>query len=175
MRIEIASHDPAWADLAEREAERWIEALGAALDVVHHIGSTAVPGLAGKPVIDLLPVIAQGVDPDSLQERVHAMGYEWLGEYGLPRRRYCRRSSPTTGKRLFHVHCWHAGDSEITRHLAFRDALRADPMLMGAYEARKRHCASLHRDDPSAYADCKAPWIDTVEARAIEKLQETRP
>lgn len=167
MKIDLVNYDPAWPDMAAREAERWQKALGPALVEVHHIGSTSVPGLAAKPVIDLIPVIAGGADPDALRPEVHAMGYEWLGEYGLPRRRYCRRSSPTTGKPLVHAHCWQEGDSEIRRHLAFRDALRADPLLRGAYEERKRHCASVHFEDPAGYGACKASWIDTVEARAL--------
>ena len=171
MRIEIAPWNPAWPDMAEAEAARWRKAFGGAIVEVHHIGSTAVPGLSAKPVIDLIPVIAQGVDPDSLRAGAHSMGYEWLGEFGLPRRRYCRRSSATTGERLFQAHCWSAGDSEITRHLAFRDALRADPLLRGAYETRKRHCASLHAQDLAAYGACKAEWIDTVEARALSARQ----
>lgn len=170
MRIDIAPYDPAWADLAAKESERWQTALGATLLEVHHIGSTAVPGLSARPIVDLIPVIAPETDLDSLRPLVHAMGYEWLGEYGLPRRRYCRRSSPTTGKRLVKAHCWHAGDSEILRHLAFRDVLRADPLLRGAYETRKRHCASLHRDAPAAYVRCKSGWIDTAEARALKAL-----
>lgn len=176
MRVDIAAYDPAWAELAEKETERWVTALGEALVTVHHIGSTAVPGLSAKPIVDLVPVIAEGIDIDSLQPLVHRMGYEWLGEFGLPRRRYCRRSSPTSGKRLIHAHCWVEGDSEIERHLAFRDALRADPMLMGAYEARKRHCASLHRDDMAAYGACKSSWIDTVERRALAiRAEEEAP
>lgn len=172
MRIEIEAHDLAWADLAAREAERWLSALGDALVAVHHVGSTAVPRLSARPVIDLVPVIAPGVDPDSLRAPVFEMGYEWLGENGLPRRRYCRRSSPTTGRRLVHAHCWPEGDREIARLLAFRDALRADPLLVAAYEGRKRHCASLHRNDPPAYARCKSAWIDTVEAKALERAAE---
>ncbi|NDR57184.1 GrpB family protein [Pseudoruegeria sp. M32A2M] len=156
--------------MAAKETERWEKALGTALREVHHIGSTAVPGLSAEPVIDLIAVIAPDVDLDKLQPLVHAMGYEWLGEFGQPGRRYCRRSSPTSGKRLVKAHCWSEGDSEILRHLAFRDALRADPMLRGAYETRKRHCASLHRDDAAAYAACKSGWIDTAEARALKAL-----
>ncbi|MFV0332448.1 MAG: GrpB family protein [Tropicimonas sp.] len=172
MKIEITAHDPAWAEMARAEAERWQRALGATLSRVHHVGSTAVEGLSARPVIDLIPVIAPGTDPDSLRPLVHGLGYEWLGEHGLPRRRYCRRSSATTGRRLFQAHCWSEGDSEITRHLAFRDALRADPLLRGAYEQRKRHCASLHLHDPAGYGACKAAWIDSVEARALASLGE---
>lgn len=174
MKIEIASYDPAWPEQAERETERWTAALGEALVTVHHIGSTAVPNLAARPVLDLIPVIAEGVDLDSLHPAVHAMGYEWLGAHRLPRQRYCRRSSATTGKRLVKAHIWSEGDSEIRRHLAFRDMLRADPLVMGAYESLKRHCASLHRDDPQGYNDCKASWIDNVEARALRILGEDR-
>lgn len=168
MKVELVSHDPAWAWLAEGEAERWSAALGPALVAMHHVGSTAVDRIAAKPIIDLLPEIAQQVDLDSLRPTVEALGYEWLGAYGLPRRRYCRRNDPATGRRLIHAHCWRSGDPEIRRHLAFRDALRADPLLATAYESRKRHCASLHPDDPAAYGACKAGWIDTVEARALE-------
>lgn len=172
MKIEIEAYDPAWADLAASEIARWKTALGDALVEVHHIGSTAVPHLSARPVIDLIPVIAPGVDPDSLRDQVHTMGYEWLGENGLPRRRYCRRSCPTTGKRLMQAHCWPEGDSEIDRHLAFRDALRADPMLLAAYEARKRHCASLHLRDLPGYGRCKSDWIDTVETRALRSRSQ---
>ncbi|MDV7143824.1 GrpB family protein [Tropicimonas sp. TH_r6] len=172
MRIEIASYDPTWPEKAAREAERWKTALGDALIEVHHIGSTSVPNLAAKPVLDLIPVIAEGVDLDSLQPAVHAMGYQWLGENGLARRRYCRRSSPTTGARLVQAHIWTEGDSEIRRHLAFRDLLRADPLMMGAYETLKRHCASHFRDNSEAYCNCKATWIATAEAKALRALEE---
>ncbi len=172
MRVEIASYDPAWPDQADHEAGRWKTALGAALVEVHHIGSTSVPNLAAKPVLDLIPVIAEGVELDSLQPAVHAMGYEWLGPHGLPRRRYCRRSSATTGKRLVQAHIWSEGDSEIRRHLAFRDLLRADPLMMGAYETLKRHCASHFGDDPAGYCDCKAAWIANAEAKALRYLEE---
>ncbi|MFD0979733.1 GrpB family protein [Tropicimonas aquimaris] len=171
MTVEIASHDPAWAWLAEGEAERWSAALGPALVALHHIGSTSVDRLAAKPIIDLLPEIAPGTDLDSLRPTIEALGYEWMGEFGLPGRRYCRRNDPRTGRRLFHAHCWLSGSPEIRRHLAFRDALRADPLLATAYESRKRHCASLHAENHAAYGACKATWIDTAEARALEGLE----
>ncbi len=171
MKIDIASYDPTWAVLAEAEGARWLDALGDALVTVHHIGSTAVPGLSAKPVLDLMPEIRAGLDFDSQRHLVEGLGYEWMGEFGLPRRRYCRLSDPETGTRLVQAHCYTAGDSEITRHLAFRDALRGDPMLAGAYENRKRHCASVHFNDLKAYGRCKSDWIDTVEARALKGIR----
>ncbi|WP_068115439.1 GrpB family protein [Tropicimonas marinistellae] len=168
MTIELAPYSLDWAWQADQEADRWSAALGDALVTVHHIGSTAVPNLAAKPIIDLLPEIAVGIDPDRLRGAVEGMGYEWLGEYGLPRRRYCRRDDPATGRRVIQAHCWVSGDPEILRHLAFRDALRADPLLISGYESRKRHCASLHPNDTEAYCRCKSTWIDTVEAKALE-------
>ena len=175
MRVDIVAHDPAWAEIAAEEVRRWRAALGPALTTVHHIGSTAVARLSAKPVIDLLPEIAPGIDPDSLRPAVEALGYRWLGEHGLPRRRYCRRDDPATGRRLIQAHCWPAGDPEVRRHLAFRDALRADPLLMGAYEHRKRYCASVFGNDVAAYSDCKSGWIETVESRALAALMEDRP
>lgn len=166
MTIEIEAHDPVWAEIAATEAARWRAVLGDQLETVHHVGSTAVPGLAAKPVIDLLPVICGPLDAQ--REAVTGMGYEWMGAFGLPGRRYCRRDDPVTGRRLFQAHCYAVGDPGVLRHLAFRDALRADPLLAAGYESRKRHCASLHSDDPVAYGQCKSAWIDQVERRALE-------
>ena len=132
MTIEIEPHSPEWNWQADTEAERWSTALGAALVAVHHIGSTAVPTLSARPVIDLLPGTRAGGGPREPEEgsrRWKAMGYEWLGARGLSRGRVCRRTDPETGRRLMQVRCWPSGDPEIRRHLAFRDALRADPLL----------------------------------------------
>ncbi len=165
MKVFIEPYERAWSDFAEAEIDRWKTALGDALLEVHHIGSTAVPGLAARPVIDLLPEFALPMDDH--RAAVEAMGYDWLGEYGLAGRRYCRRDDPESGRRQVQAHCYALHDPAVRRHLAFRDALRADPLLASGYESRKRHCASLHHDDSVAYGDCKSGWIDTVEARAL--------
>ena len=165
--IEIADPDPRWPGMAEAEAVRWRDALGPALAGIHHIGSTSVPGLAAKPIIDLLPVLRGTAELDGIADSVRALGYDWLGEFGLPRRRYARRDDPQTGRRLIQAHCYSAGDPEITRHLAFRDHLRRTPALAAEYAGIKRDCAARFPEDGTAYGACKSDWIDRIEAEAL--------
>lgn len=160
--------DPTWPEQARMEIRRWRDAELAGLLEIHHIGSTSVPDLLAKPVIDLLPVFSDFANLDAAQSAVEALGYEWLGEFGLPGRRYVRMDDPTTGKRVTQAHCYVAGSAEITRHIAFRDALQADPNLRDAYAAEKYRCAMAHPHDYHAYGDCKSGWIQRAEAQALE-------
>ncbi|RVT83901.1 GrpB family protein [Rhodobacteraceae bacterium CCMM004] len=164
--IRLAAHDPGWAGAAAAEAARWLEAVPG-LIAVHHIGSTAVPGLPAKPILDLLPVFADAAAMEGARGAAEVMGYEWMGAFGLPGRRYCRRDDPATGRRLVHAHAYAASDPGVARHLAFRDLLRADAGTRDAYAAVKRTCADRHGDDPAAYGACKSAWIDAAEARAV--------
>ena len=170
----LVAWDPTWPALAAREAQRWHHALGETLLEVHHVGSTSVAGLIARPVIDLLPIVTDLAALDARRETVEEMGYAWLGAYGLPGRRYCRRDHPATGRRLFQAHCHAADDPGATRHLAFRDLLRADPGLAAAYAAEKRRCARLHPTDGRAYGSCKSGWIDRVEALALRSRCRSR-
>jgi len=163
----IAPPDPTWPAQAQVEADRWRGADLAGLIAVHHIGSTSVPGLPAMPIIDLLPEFVDEAAMDAARPRIEALGYEWLAEFGLPGRRYCRRDDTASGKRLVQAHCYAKGSSEITRHLAFRDALRANAPLRAAYSAVKGKCAALHPGDHQAYGACKSPWIEKAEARAV--------
>ncbi len=169
--IDIIPYTPDWAWLADLEADRWVSALGEAVVSVHHIGSTAVPNLAARPVIDLLVEMSPRVHPDSLRPAVEAMGYLWLGEHGQPHSRLCRRDATKNVQLPVQARIWASGAREIRSHLAFRDALRADPLLAAGYESRKRHCASLHMDDADAYDRCKSAWIETVEANALKEAR----
>ncbi len=167
ITVELVPHDPRWAALAAAESRALAAALQDILVVVHHIGSTAVPGIRAKPIIDLIPVV-RGLDLlDEKRPQIEALGYGWRGEYGLPGRRYCFKDDPATGRRLCQLHCYDDGNPEIARHLAFRDYLVERPDLARQYEAEKRRCAASHPHDSHAYADCKEAWISRIERDAL--------
>ena len=173
--VELVPHSPRWAELAREEGARLHEALGDALVTVHHIGSTSIPGIMAKPIVDLIPVATNLEELDARIPRVEALGYECLGEFGLPGRRYCRKTDPVTGKRAFQLHCYAKGWPEIDRHLAFADYLRAHPEIAKAYEAEKIRAAALHPDNTLDYNAAKNDWIKKTESDALAwwRMQKT--
>jgi GrpB-like predicted nucleotidyltransferase (UPF0157 family) len=167
IAVELLPHDPDWARVAEAEARRLAEALGPCLVTVHHVGSTAIPGIHAKPILDLIPVVGSLAALDARQTEIEAQGYEWWGELGLRGRRYCTKADRATGRRIVQLHCYGEGSPEIIRHLAFRDYLRAEPDIAAAYDRVKADCRSRHPDDSHAYGDCKEAWIKQAEADAL--------
>ncbi|HEX2842988.1 GrpB family protein [Hyphomicrobium sp.] len=167
IQVELLPHDPRWAARADEVSAALSAALGPIVVTVHHVGSTAIPGMSAKPILDLIPVVPSLPELDRHRNAIEAIGYEWWGELGLPGRRYCTKTDPHTGRRLVQLHCYEIGSSEIDRHLAFRDYLRQRPDVARAYDREKARCRSLHTDDSHAYSDCKNAWIKMVETEAL--------
>lgn len=159
IRVELLPYADDWPRMAQEEAIRLLDAIQGNLIEVHHIGSTAIPGIHAKPVIDLMPVVRTVRKLDEQKSAIQRLGYEYCGEYGIPGRRYCALDDPATGRRKFQLHCFEPGSDEIARHLAFRDYLRANPLLATEYDAEKRRCRDLHPDDSHAYSHAKSDWI----------------
>jgi GrpB-like predicted nucleotidyltransferase (UPF0157 family) len=156
-----------WPRLAEQEAERFASALGDNLVRVHHVGSTSIPGIWAKPIIDLAPEVHSVEKLDEMQEAIKAKGYEYWGEYGLPGRRFCPRIDSQHG-RLANIHCYQSGAPGLLRHIAFRDYLRAHPHLAAQYEKEKLRARDLYPNDVFAYNDEKDAWIRKTEREALE-------
>jgi GrpB-like predicted nucleotidyltransferase (UPF0157 family) len=165
--IELVPHDPAWAEIARAEVARLKGVLGGLIVEGHHIGSTAIPGIKAKPIVDIVLVVVGLDELDARADSVTALGFEWRGEFGIAGRRYCPFTDPQTGKRTIHVHFFATGASEIERHLAFRDYLRAHSEQARAYEAQKLAAAALHTDEMVAYSHAKSPWIKDCLERAL--------
>ena len=165
--IELVVYDPRWAAIADAEAARLKAVLGELIVAVHHIGSTSIPGIRAKPIVDLVPVVSNMNELDVRADKVRAMGYEWRGEYGIAGRRFCPLTDQNTGERVFHAHFFVQGWVEIERHLAFRDYLRCHEGEARAYESQKLAAVALHPDDGTAYTNAKAPWIKDCLGRAL--------
>jgi GrpB-like predicted nucleotidyltransferase (UPF0157 family) len=162
-RVELVEYDPSWAELFEQEREP----LGAVFDgrvvAIEHIGSTSVPGLCAKPIIDVLVGLRELELSEEQISAMAALGYEYMGEHGLPGRLFFRKHP-----RTHHVHVVEYGGEHWQRQLTFRDALRNDAEERRRYEAFKRRLAAEgHSRD--AYTELKTPFIREVEARARAK------
>ena len=165
--VALSPHDPQWTARAGALIEALQAAAPDALTALHHIGSTAVPGLAAKPVIDLLGETEGLAAIGAARPALEALGWRWRGENGAAGRRYFTMDDPETGERSAHLHVHAAGDPMIPWHLAFRDRLRAEPETAAAYGREKARCAALHPGDSGAYAACKKAWTDRVAGEAV--------
>lgn len=156
--IVLVPSDPAWAERFARERERIVGALGGAARLVEHIGSTSVPGLIAKPIVDVL-VGVDDPDDDRLTDALVAAGYEL--RVREPGHRMVR-----TPERDVHVHVWRSDDVEVERYLRFRDRLRAEGGERAAYAALKQRLALLDWDDMNDYAEAKSALVEEILARA---------
>ena len=147
-----------WPETFDRHRARIAAALGACAVGIDHIGSTAVPGLAAKPIVDILLVVADSADEDSYLPVLERAGYELrVREPGFEEHRMFR-----TPERDVHVHVLSAGSPEIERYLRLRDALRAASFLRARYQALKHALAAQDWQDMNAYAQAKSGMIETI-------------
>ncbi len=164
-RVEVVPHDPRWREAFEAEAAQVAAALGENVVAVHHIGSTAIPDINAKPVIDLLVEVADVSEVDGRSRAMESLGYEVMGEYGIPGRRYFRKDN-SEGVRTHHVHTFRAGSAEAERHLAFRDYMIAHPADAQSYSELKRKLAGEHPQSMEGYMDGKDGFIKEIDRRA---------
>jgi GrpB-like predicted nucleotidyltransferase (UPF0157 family) len=165
-QVTIDPYNPDWPNQARLLANQLKQALNENLLIVEHIGSTSIPGLSAKPVIDLIPIVKDLTTLDTQQQLIKDLGYQWFGEFGIMGRRFCSLTSPA-GKRLVHLHFFQKDAENIRRHLAFRDYLRAHPPIAKDYEQEKKRAAALHPNDSLAYNDEKAAWVQKHEKEAL--------
>ncbi len=163
-QIDLVLYTPVWESKFKEEADRITQALSDTLTAIHHIGSTAIPGIVAKPIIDILPVVKDIEDVDRLTPYLEALGYEAKGEYGMPGRRFFIKRE--NGKRIFNVHIFEEGHPDIERHLHFRDYMRTHPEDAAAYSELKKSLVKHSPDDIERYCWGKEDFVEAMNIKA---------
>ena len=166
--IRLMDYDPRWPELYAEAAAGLRQALGPSLISVEHIGSTSVPGLAAKPIIDIQAVIRAASDVDEAGPALAALG--WVrGTFTAgpdPERHLYFKKNDAQGARTHQLHAYEADYPAASAHLRFRDYLRAHPEEAARYEDLKRGLAEQHRHDRLAYSDAKTAYVEAVLTKA---------
>jgi GrpB-like predicted nucleotidyltransferase (UPF0157 family) len=160
-RVRLAEHDPSWAARYAELAGAVREALGERVLLLEHCGSTSVPGLAAKPVIDMLLLVADPADEAAYVPDLEAAGFPFrLREPEWHEHRLFRRVDPRAN-----LHVFGPGSPEAERMLLFRDRLRDHPEERDAYERAKRELAEQTWEQVQDYADAKSDVVEGIIAR----------
>ena len=158
--IPLFEHDPALRNVFEKERARITDALSGELVRIEHVGSTAVPGIAAKPTVDIAIAVRSFDAVERIVRAFEQLDYEYVPQYEdeLPNRRYFRSvARGSSGERLFHVHVYEVGDRDFDDYVVFRDHLRAHGDDARVYEALKRYLATAVPRDQ--YPDEKGSFV----------------
>jgi GrpB-like predicted nucleotidyltransferase (UPF0157 family) len=172
--VVVVPYDPDWARVFEALRRVYLDALGELVVAVEHVGSTAVPGLLAKPIIDIDLVIQSCDDLPGVTSQLAALGYRHVGDLGVPDREAFARDEADdvprdgSGRRwpAHHRYTCASDSRELRRHLAFRGWLRSNPEAVVEYGKLKERLAELYRHDCDAYTDEKTGFIEAILAKA---------
>jgi GrpB-like predicted nucleotidyltransferase (UPF0157 family) len=171
-QVQVVAHDPSWQERFREEANQLYATLGQEVIAIHHIGSTSIPNIYAKPIIDIL-IEVQDIDRiDDYNPLMRQMGYLPKGENGLTGRRYFIKGDEEY--RTNHVHIYERGHPDIERHLNFRDYLQIHPEDAYRYSMLKEELARRFPTDIDAYQSGKAELIKQLERKANTWKAELR-
>lgn len=158
-KVVIAEYDPTWPERFESERALLAEALGDLPRRIEHIGSTSVPGLAAKPLVDILVTLDDVRDEARYRPAIEGLGFELRVDE--PEHKAFRRPDRTVN-----LHVWRDDDLEVAKYITFRDRLRSHPEDRILYETKKRELAEREWRDVNFYADAKSEVIEAILERA---------
>ena len=171
QHITVLNYDPEWTLKYERERKAIAEILDGNGISIYHIGSTSVPGLAAKPIIDMMAVVRSLEKVDDARGKFSELGYEYLGEFGIAGRRYFRKGGD---ERTHQIHIFQADDwNNIERRLAFRDYMRTHEKERAEYAKIKTALAQRFPYDIDGYCDGKDAFVREMEKRALLEYDGT--
>jgi GrpB-like predicted nucleotidyltransferase (UPF0157 family) len=167
-KVRIVDYDPDWPAIATAEMARVGAALGDQVARIDHVGSTAVPGMAAKPIVDLQVSVAEIRPTERYARSLEALGYLFAPDPDSPDFHFFGK--PVARPRTFHLHVCAAGSDQEARHLALRDYLRARPGEALRYAEVKRGLVAHRPGDRLAYIDGKSGYVAALEQRALDWL-----
>lgn len=171
-KVEVTAYDPAWPAMFKGESKLLKSALGRNCVEIFHIGSTAVPGMMAKPVIDILVSVKELSKADAAADKMADLGYEALGENGIPGRRFFRKGGeqPT-----HHVHIFeNSNQAEIQRHLAVVEYLCSHERRREEYSELKTYLAQAYPEDIEGYMAGKAYFVSQLEQEALNSREQAQ-
>lgn len=163
--IEVVDYDADWERLFDVEKIALAQAIGSNAIKIEHIGSTAVIGLAAKPIIDILIEVISLTRLDDVHKDISALGYTIKGENGISGRRYFQKGGK---QRSHHVHAFQSNDMHLYRHRAFKEYLSAHPKIALEYSSIKKAAVSKSSNDINVYMKLKNGFIQKQEKLAIQ-------
>jgi GrpB-like predicted nucleotidyltransferase (UPF0157 family) len=169
--VEVVPYDTAWPAMFREEKKMMRRILKDEVLEIHHIGSTAIPGMYSKPTIDILVVVRKIEKVDDFNAPMSGIGYVAKGEFGIPGRRFFYKGSD---RRSHHLHIFQEGSPEIDRHLRFRDFMISHPREAAEYAQLKRGLASRFRSDIDSYCHGKDAFIKEIDAKAEAWVKASR-
>jgi len=172
--VRVVSYDDNWHSLYQQEVTRINAVLGEEIVSAYHIGSTSIPGMWAKPIIDILLKVKDIIKIDNYNNEMIALGYEPRGELGILGRRYFSREEPKD-VRTHHIHAYQAGNIELERHLAFRDYMIAHPEDIKIYSELKMVLARRFHWDIDGYISGKHLYMERIEKIALEWYRSQNP
>lgn len=159
--VEVVAYDPRWADEFVRERQRLLDILGARVLAIEHIGSTSVPGLAAKPIIDMIAAVRTLDDVEQMIASLQALGYEYMPERMFVDRKFFPKGPRS--KRTHHLNFVLVDDAkQWMQPLQFRDYLRTHSDTRDAYATLKQQLAEAHSEDRAAYSAAKSEFIENI-------------
>lgn len=153
--VQLVPYSAEWPRLFQEEKARLQAALGREALDIQHVGSTSIPGMVAKPIIDIAIAVASFKEAMVCVAPIEGLGYEYHGENGIPRRHFFVKGNPRT----YHLHMLEQGSPEWENHLLFRDHLIRHPDCAAEYAALKTDLARRFENDRKTYTDEKAPFI----------------
>ncbi|WP_188456212.1 GrpB family protein [Virgibacillus oceani] len=164
MKVRLSRYDENWINMFEDEAAFLSGIFEDEIIEFEHFGSTSVPGMTAKPVIDMMCLVKDIGKIDRFNDQMRLLGYDVAGEWGIHGRRLFRKGGEN---RTHHIHVYQYDNPQIKRHLVFRDYLRAHPDEVERYRGLKEELSQRY-DDTALYSKAKKPFIKEMEQLALE-------